>query len=157
VTSDDTADLYAAAVLGVLLAQFPAELADPHVQDVVRRHVARQWRDPQATFEVIIDNPVAARWRLKPNHVLPSPGQGFVRLAHYGADTIARQRIVSAVNTALALINVGRPPVVRCTGLTAQWCPVHGSCRCPDREQAMDDSDCPLHRLGSRHAEGLTG
>jgi hypothetical protein len=155
-TSDD-ADLYAAAVIGVLLARFPDELADPDVQDLVRRHVARQWRDPQATFEVIIDHPPAARWRLKPNHVFPGPEQGYVRLANYGTDTVGRQRTVSAVNAALAAISVARPPVVRCTGMTAQWCPIHGTCRCPDREHAMDDPGCPLHGPGSGHAEGLTG
>lgn len=39
-----------------------------------------------------------------------------------------------------------------CTGLTAAWCPIHGLCTCPDREQAMDSEDCPLHMRESTHA-----
>ena len=39
----------------------------------------------------------------------------------------------------------------QCTGLTAIWCPVHGDCRCPNRAQAMDDPECPLHSSDSDH------
>jgi hypothetical protein len=39
-----------------------------------------------------------------------------------------------------------------CTGVTAQWCPNHGTCACPDRARAMDDQACPLHRFDSPHA-----
>jgi hypothetical protein len=42
-------------------------------------------------------------------------------------------------------------PAVSCTGLTAQWCPQHGDCACPDRTQAMDDPACPLHAPTSDH------
>lgn len=58
-----------------------------------------------------------------------------------------------------ALPGGARPPMSEeddsreCTGFAAQWCPVHGTCRCPDREQAMDDEACPLHAPTSRHAE----
>lgn len=34
-----------------------------------------------------------------------------------------------------------------CTGLTASWCAVCGSCTCPD---------CPLHAPDSLHAEAET-
>ncbi len=40
-----------------------------------------------------------------------------------------------------------------CTGLSAQWCPIHGTCRCPDREDAMNSPECPLHSTTSSHAE----
>jgi hypothetical protein len=40
-----------------------------------------------------------------------------------------------------------------CTGLSAEWCPIHGTCRCPERTEAMDSWDCPLHAPGSSHAE----
>lgn len=37
-----------------------------------------------------------------------------------------------------------------CTGLTARWCPVHGSCTC-DRDVDLDDAACPLHGWRSTH------
>lgn len=40
-----------------------------------------------------------------------------------------------------------------CTGLAAEWCPVCGDCVCPERENALDDPDCPLHSPTSIHAE----
>jgi hypothetical protein len=40
-----------------------------------------------------------------------------------------------------------------CTGLSAAWCPVHGDCRCPERENALDAWTCPLHSPSSLHAE----
>lgn len=43
-----------------------------------------------------------------------------------------------------------------CTGLSAQWCPIHGTCRCPDRTEAMDDPGCPLHSESSTHAEEVS-
>lgn len=56
-----------------------------------------------------------------------------------------------------------------CTGVSARWCPVHGTCTCPtyadDPEHAdpasasddydvdsMDDDSCPLHSTSSTHA-----
>ncbi len=50
-----------------------------------------------------------------------------------------------------------------CTGLTARWCPIHGTCTCPN--PADDDDfgpsdlnspDCPLHSSESSHAEPET-
>lgn len=38
-----------------------------------------------------------------------------------------------------------------CTGLTAQWCPTHGTCTCPDRDHAMNDGACLLHSYDSKH------
>ena len=40
---------------------------------------------------------------------------------------------------------------MRCTGMTAQWCPNHGDCTCPDIEEAMDSPNCPLHSRESNH------
>ena len=41
-----------------------------------------------------------------------------------------------------------------CTGMSAAWCPVHGTCICPDRENGMlNDDGCPLHNRDSDHAE----
>lgn len=40
-----------------------------------------------------------------------------------------------------------------CTGLTARWCPLHGSCACAyGGENDLDDPDCPLHGTESEHA-----
>ncbi len=39
----------------------------------------------------------------------------------------------------------------QCTELSAAWCPVHGGCVC-DRENSLDDQDCPLHSVQSIHA-----
>lgn len=44
-----------------------------------------------------------------------------------------------------------------CTGLTAQWCPIHGDCTCHGLAEdgswtsSMDDPNCPLHAPTSTH------
>lgn len=46
-----------------------------------------------------------------------------------------------------------------CTGVSARWCPVHGSCVCPqdgdldrgDWAGDLDRPDCPLHAPGGEH------
>ena len=45
-----------------------------------------------------------------------------------------------------------------CTGFTASWCPVHGTCSCPREEDGSilgerDDSSCPLHSESSSYPE----
>lgn len=42
----------------------------------------------------------------------------------------------------------------QCTGVAAVWCPVHGQCICPDREDQNEDA-CPLHSSSSSHAAAL--
>ena len=45
-------------------------------------------------------------------------------------------------------------PATECTGLTAAWCPSHGDCTCPDREDAqLDHPTCPLHGHTSDHGD----
>lgn len=45
----------------------------------------------------------------------------------------------------------GGAPV--CTGTSAQWCPVCGDCKCPDRELGdLNGPGCPLHSNSSDHA-----
>ena len=39
----------------------------------------------------------------------------------------------------------------QCTETSANWCPVHGKCACPDRSAAKDDPACPLHSEKSEH------
>lgn len=48
------------------------------------------------------------------------------------------------------------PAAAACTGVTAQWCPVHGECTCPEHlpgERNLDDERCPLHAPTSDHGE----
>lgn len=43
-----------------------------------------------------------------------------------------------------------------CTGIAAVWCPRCGDCSCPraeDGEIEGEGPDCPLHSVGSSHAE----
>lgn len=40
-----------------------------------------------------------------------------------------------------------------CTGISANWCPIHGDCTCKHPEDRMDDEDCPLHCPWSTHAD----
>lgn len=45
---------------------------------------------------------------------------------------------------------------IKCTGITASWCPVHGDCTCPRKiawEREEEDPRCPLHSLSSDHAD----
>lgn len=45
-----------------------------------------------------------------------------------------------------------------CTGLSAFWCPRCGDCTCermPDGDCAFDSPSCPLHRVGSGHADTI--
>lgn len=41
--------------------------------------------------------------------------------------------------------------VVRCTSVSASWCPIHGECTC-DGDEVSDDKNCPLHSDQSNHA-----
>jgi hypothetical protein len=69
---------YADDVVRLLAADFP-DLQDPVVADIVRGHIYRHASDPGGFLEVIVDDPISARWRL-----VAAPGrsqQGRVRLA----------------------------------------------------------------------------
>lgn len=39
----------------------------------------------------------------------------------------------------------------QCTGTAASWCPNCGDCCCKNREDSMNDDDCPLHSAASNH------
>lgn len=39
----------------------------------------------------------------------------------------------------------------RCESLSAGWCPNCSDCCCRNREESMNDADCPLHSSDSRH------
>ena len=40
-----------------------------------------------------------------------------------------------------------------CTGTAANWCPLHGDCKCPHPEIEKNDPGCPLHNDRSPHGE----
>jgi hypothetical protein len=61
---DTTAASYAESVVGVLREHFP-DLADPTAAEIIARAVRRQANDPHDAFEVIVDNPRSANWRLR--------------------------------------------------------------------------------------------
>lgn len=42
-----------------------------------------------------------------------------------------------------------------CTGMTARWCPLCGTCSCDEIDADMSDPGCLLHAPNSRHAEEL--
>lgn len=46
-----------------------------------------------------------------------------------------------------------RTEPIRCTGVSASWCPRCGDCTCRNVDESRDDEDCPLHSATSRHAE----
>ena len=56
-------ETYAASVVQVLREHFP-DLAAPVIAAFVTDLIERHARDPLAPFEVIVDDPRAAKWRL---------------------------------------------------------------------------------------------
>src|ERR1039457_3336489 len=56
-------EAYAASVVKVLREHFP-DLADPATTELVTDLIERHVRDPLAPFEVIVDDPRSAKWRL---------------------------------------------------------------------------------------------
>ncbi len=90
----DPAARYAASVIRVLNGHFPALLSSVNAQ-IIAFLVAGRARDPQPHFEVIIDTPASARWRL-----LASPRR--VRLAcHHETPLEADTDLGGTVNQAL--------------------------------------------------------
>jgi hypothetical protein len=60
-------------------------------------------------------------------------------------------------------VEAARLEAANCTGLAATWCPTHGDCACPpmyddDTEagRTLNGQRCPLHSIGSSHAEDGT-
>lgn len=100
--SPQAAQRYAAAVVRVLAGDF-RDLTDQHIRQIVAENVARQAEAPLASFEVIVDNPISANWRLKAD----GQDQRRVRLACYrmnpAADDRERER---RINTALQTIEL---------------------------------------------------
>lgn len=90
------AERYADAVVEVLVEMVPTFQADEHgvVREAIVRRAVAGGQDP--TFEVIVDHPVTANWRLR------SAPDGRVRLADFGYARNAERRLVEArVNSRL--------------------------------------------------------
>jgi hypothetical protein len=90
---------YAAQVVQVLREHFP-DLTDPRTAEIVARAIERNARDPQASFEVIVDDPGSARFRLKAR----SEDRRRVRLAYYPVSppgSVAGNALEVIVNDAL--------------------------------------------------------
>jgi 5,10-methenyltetrahydromethanopterin hydrogenase len=69
---------YALAVIGVLAKDFGDEIRDDVTSSVIANAIERQMRNPSDMFEVIVDDPISANWRLKADREDPKR----VRLAH---------------------------------------------------------------------------
>jgi hypothetical protein len=96
-------DSYAESVVGVLREHFP-DLADPMVAAALTTAIKRQVRDPHDAFEFIVDDPVAANWRLKAR----SDDRRRVHLACYRIRTARRESdvlLTHTVNGALAALD----------------------------------------------------
>ena len=92
-------ETYAARVVEVLREYFP-DLRDPVTATAVSAAVEYNARHPSASFEVIVDDPGSARWRLKAS----SDDRTRVRLAYFpvlppGSD--AGNALEAVVNDAL--------------------------------------------------------
>lgn len=59
----------------------------------------------------------------------------------------------NAAAAGLDRVHVVDGEVPACTGITARWCPIHGTCTCADSENDMNDPACPLHRTDSLHGD----
>ena len=70
---------YATSVVEVLRAHFP-DLNDSDVAEVTYNAINQQLRDPQDSFEFIVDDPFSAKWRLKAK---PGRDRRHVRLRCY--------------------------------------------------------------------------
>ena len=97
---------YAASVVKVLREHFP-DLADPTTAEVITEAIERQSRDPHPGFEVIVDDPAAARFRLKTR----SDDHRRVRLAYYPVfppGSNAGNALEAIVNDALQALETGQ-------------------------------------------------
>ena len=97
---------YAASVVEVLREHFP-DLNDPVTAAAVSASVEYNERHPAASFEVIVDDPRSARWRLKAR----SDDRRRVRVAYFPVlppGSAAGNALESLVNDALRALEADR-------------------------------------------------
>ena len=96
---------YAASVVEVLRAHFP-DLNDSDVAEVTYNAINQQLRDPQDSFEFIVDDPFSAKWRLKAK---AGRDCGRVRLRCYRYSRRQSDNdLEDAVNEALQALEAGQ-------------------------------------------------
>jgi hypothetical protein len=92
-----TADAdYPTAVVHALVDDFP-DLASPTTADIVRNAVQRQHRQPEPTFECIVDHPTVSNWKLVPRHDEPSRVRLTCLRLHQAADDQDREQRINRV------------------------------------------------------------
>jgi hypothetical protein len=93
---------YANTVVRVLAEEFPADLSNQYVREIITDAVFRHMLNPNDATEIIVDDPSSASWRLKPDRQNPDR----VRIAHMPANpehiNSERER---RINVALAAIS----------------------------------------------------
>ena len=90
---------YANAVIDLLAGDFP-DLRDPVTADIVRGHIYAHAETP-GRMEVIVDNPVNARWRLTGDR--DNPGRVRLGCWHVDPSEAVRER-EQRLNAALRAI-----------------------------------------------------
>ena len=104
---DETgATSYAEAVMGVLRDHFPAATwSDPATAAIITTAVRNQASTPRDAFEVIVDDPRRADWRLKSRN----GNKRQIRLACYRmVMRDADAELERAVNSALSALETGQ-------------------------------------------------
>ena len=97
-------ETYAASVVQVLREHFP-DLADPVVATFVTDLIERHARNPQDPFEVIVDDPISAKWRL---HADNRDRCRVLLYIHRASPSDADAGLSRAVNDALRALETGR-------------------------------------------------
>ena len=95
---------YATSVVRVLREHFP-DLADPTTAEVITDLIERQARDPQPGFEVIVDDPASAKWRL---HVDNRDRRRVLLYIHRTRPSDADAELSRTVNDALRALEADR-------------------------------------------------
>ena len=96
---------YAESVIQILHEHFPGLAGDTLSTQIIRQAVARQALSPSDSFEVIVDDPVTANWRLK---ACRGHHRSEVRLScHRMTERDADVQLKHIVNDALSALHPG--------------------------------------------------
>lgn len=97
-------ETYAESVVQVLREHF-RDLTDPATALVVTDLIAWQARNPKDGFEVIVDNPVSAKWRL---HADNRDRRRVLLYIHRARPSEADAELSRTVNDALRALETGQ-------------------------------------------------
>ena len=98
------AEDYAASVVRILRDRFP-DLAHPVTAKVVTDLIEKHARNPQDPFEIIVDDPIPAKWRLRADNRDRSRVLLYIhRSGHSEADA----ELCGTVNDALRALEAGQ-------------------------------------------------